>query len=477
MANERVRFLYQNGGTAWTLAPDSPMQAGLDPDFPPARYGVGLNGVSICRLKDMEDYLEGLPIGKIAPTLTVSQPASAFLLAAYVLTAEKQGIGPDQLLGGIQNDCMNQIGGGLRETDCTWFPNLDVGVRLTCDVIEWTALHAPKLNNFCVNCYNMREHGITAAEEIAFGITAHTALIRNVLSRGRVKVDDFVPRMSFFCASGMDFLEEIAKFRAFRRMYARAINDEFHPQNPRTCWFRCAVQTSGISLTTQQPLNNIVRASIEALASVLGGVQSMFPSCFDEGSALPNELAAVIALRTQQIIAHETNVVNTIDPLAGSYAIEALTDKLEEEAGKIIAEIEAEGGGVEYIKKGFKDKRLLAGKERFQRQIQSGERIVVGVNAFEEETETSFSKELEIPGGIFEVPYEVMDQHIEEVKEFKRSRDNDATKRVLDKLRQKAETDENLIPAIIEVVRANGTLGEIGDVLRESVGFKMKVSA
>jgi methylmalonyl-CoA mutase N-terminal domain/subunit len=283
--------------------------------------------------------------------------------------------------------------------------------------------------------------------------------------------------MSFFCASGMDFLEEIAKFRAFRRMYARAINDEFHPQNPRTCWFRCAVQTSGISLTTQQPLNNIVRASIEALASVLGGVQSMFPSCFDEGSALPNELAAVIALRTQQIIAHETNVVNTIDPLAGSYAIEALTDKLEEEAGKIIAEIEAEGGGVEYIKKGFKDKRLLAGKERFQRQIQSGERIVVGVNAFEEETETSFSKELEIPGGIFEVPYEVMDQHIEEVKEFKRSRDNDATKRVLDKLRQKAETDENLIPAIIEVVRANGTLGEIGDVLRESVGFKMKVSA
>lgn len=466
MANERIKFLFDQGAAAWSVAPDSPLVAGLDPDHPLARNGVGLNGTSLCCLEDVETYLEGLPLGKVSVNQVCSQPGAAFWLAAYVAVAEKQGIAPDTLIGGVQNDPLQQLGGMLEAQ--TGFLPLDIGVRLSCDVIEWCALNAPKINTLCINAYNLREHGITAVEEIAFGVASATALARNVLSRGRVSIDDFAPRISFFCAANMDFFEEIAKLRAFRRIYARIMKEELKAKNPRSWWFRCAVETSGNSLTTQQPLNNIVRATVESMAAVLGGCQSLTPACFDEGLAIPSELGATIALRTMQVIAHESNIVSSADPLGGSYLIESLTNDLEEEANKLLEEIEQMGGMIEAMKTGWRDKRLIEGQHKYQDEIRAGERVIVGLNSYK-------SEEVPVPGGIFEVSQDITEERVAFVKEFREKRDSNKTRVALDILGEKVATEDNLIPAMIEAVKANATLGEISDTLRSAAGFKIRV--
>ena len=467
MSNERIKFLFRQGAAGWNLAPDAPLHVGLDPDHPLAQHEIGLNGVSMCCLEDMEVYLEGLPLGKVSPNIVITQPGSASAFAAYIATAQKQGVPSEKLLGGIQNDPFNQHGCRL-EAQTTFLP-LELSVRLCADTIEWCAINAPKINCFCVNCYNMREEGISAAEEIAFGLSSTMAVTREVLSRGRVGIDDFAPRFSYFCSSDIDFFEEIAKFRAFRRMYARMMRDEFGAQDPRSCRFRLAVETSGSSLTTQQPLNNIVRAAIEGLAAILGGCQSLYPACFDEGLAIPSEVSSIIALRTQQILGYETNVVSTVDPLGGSYFIEHLTNRIEEEAHDVLQEIEREGGTIEAMKNGWRDRRMDEAKIRFQNGIQQGDRIVVGVNAFKSEDG------MELPGGIFELdPVELKKERIAFVKEWRERRDNQKTRASLESLGEKVASGDNLIPFIVEALKSDATFGEIGDTLRESVGFVIR---
>ena len=466
MTNERIKFLFRQGGTAINLATDGPGEAGVDPDHPLSRHGVGVVGTSLCTMEDMEVFLGGLPLDRTSPNIIIPQPGSSFWFAAYVAVADKWNVPRSQLAGNVQNDPFNQLGCRL-DAQTRFFP-LDLAVRLCCDTIEWCALNMPRFNTCCLNAYNMREEGISAAEEIAYGISCSTAIFRELLERNTVGIDDFAPRISFFSASNIDFLEEIAKFRAFRRLYARIIKEDFGAKNPRSCWFRCAVETSGSSLTTQQPLNNITRNTIESLAAVLGGCQSVHAAPFDEGLAIPGEVAITTSLRTQQIIAHETGVINSADPLGGSYLIESLTNKLEEEALTIIREIDGAGGMVKFIESGQRDRRFTEAKIAFQKQVQQGERIIVGVNAFKEE------EEIEVPGGIFEVP-DVEEERVAYIREFRQRRDNGLTGEALDALRRKVDTKYNLIPTIMEAVKANATLGEISDALREAVGFRIRI--
>ena len=465
MTNERIKFIYSKGATAINLSSDAPGEFGADPDHPLSKHGVGVAGTSLCTMEDMAAFLEGLPLDKINPNIIIPQPTTSFWFAAYVAVADNWGIPLNQLRGNVQNDPFNQIGCRL-DPQTRFFP-LDLGIRLCCDTIEWCTKNMPKFNTCCINAYNMREEGITAAEEIAYGISCATTIFRELLSRGTVGIDDFAPRISFFCASSIDFLEEIAKFRAFRRLYARVLKEEFGARDPRSCWFRCAVQTSGSSLTTQQPLNNIARTAIASLAAVLGGCQSVHATPFDEGLAIPSEIAVTTSLRTQQIIGYETNITNSVDPLGGSYLIESLADKLEEEAVNIVREIDDIGGMKKFMEDGHRDRRFTEAKISALKKIQDKERIVVGLNEFEEE------QEIEVPGGIFQVP-DVEDERVSYIRSFRQKRDNDRTARALDELRRKVATNENLVPTLIEVVKANATLGETSDALREAVGFRIR---
>jgi methylmalonyl-CoA mutase N-terminal domain/subunit len=454
--NQRFKYLLKEGETGLSTAFDYPTIMGYDSDHPMARGEVGVCGVAISSLQDMEVLFNGIPLDKVTTSMTINGPAP-ILLAMYIAVGDKQGVPREKLGGTTQNDNLKEF---FAQKLCIFPPK--PSVKLTTDVIEYCARHLPKWNPVSISGYHIREAGATALQELAFTLYDGIAYVESTLERG-LKVDDFAHRLSFFFASHNDFFEEIAKFRAARRLWARIMKERFHAKNPRSMWMRMHVQTSGCTLTAQQPLNNIVRTTIQALAAVLGGTQSLHTNSFDEALCLPTEEAVRVALRTQQIIAYESGVTNTVDPLGGSYYVETLTKEMEEKAMEYIQKIDDMGGAVAAIEKGFFQKEIADSAYRYQREIDEKKRILVGVNEFTIEEE-------ECPIELLRIDPKVEKEQIERLQKLKRERDNRKVKEILEKLHYAAEKEENLMPTIIEAVKAYATLGEITDVLRKVYG-------
>ncbi|MEM3699806.1 MAG: methylmalonyl-CoA mutase family protein [Candidatus Bathyarchaeia archaeon] len=454
--NKRFKYLLSEGETGLSTAFDYPTIMGYDSDHPMARGEVGVCGVAISSLQDMEVLFNGIPLDKVTTSMTINGPAS-ILLAMYIAVGDKQGVPKEKLGGTTQNDNLKEF---FAQKLCIFPPK--PSVKLTTDVIEYCARHLPKWNPVSISGYHIREAGATALQELAFTLYDGIAYVESTLERG-LKVDDFAHRLSFFFASHNDFFEEIAKFRAARRLWARIMKERFHAKNPRSMWMRMHVQTSGCTLTAQQPLNNIVRTTIQALAAVLGGTQSLHTNSFDEALCLPTEEAVRVALRTQQIIAYESGVTNTVDPLGGSYYVEALTNEMEEKAMEYIQKIDDMGGAVAAIEKGFFQKEIADSAYRYQREVEEKKRIIVGVNEFVIEEE-------ECPIELLRIDPKVEKEQVARLQKLKRERDNRKVKEILEKLHYAAEKEENLMPTIIEAVKAYATLGEITDVLRKVYG-------
>ncbi len=449
--NERFKFLLSQGQTGLSLALDLPTQIGYDSDDPMAVAEVGQVGVAIDSLADMEDLFRGIPLDQVSTSMTINAPA-AVLVAMYVVAGEKQGVRPDQVNGTAQNDVLKEyVARG------TYIYPPAPSLRLAADLIAYCAREVPKFNPISISGYHIRDAGSTAAQEMGFAFANAIAYIEAVLRRG-VDIDDFAPRISWIFNTHNGFFEEIAKYRALRRMWAKLLRERFGARHAGSMMLRTHIQTGGATLTAQQPENNIVRAAVQALASVLGGVQSMALSCFDEALAIPTEDAQRMALRTQQIIAHETGVADTVDPLGGSYFVESLTDELEKRANEYIDRIEDMGGAVAAIESGYMQREIQESSVAQQRAIESGEKVVVGVNMFRDDSDASKT--------IFRVNTELVDVQLERLKRLRAERDSRAVEASVRRLADAAGGDANLMPAIIDCVRSYATLGEICGALR-----------
>ncbi len=453
--NARFKYLLDQGQTGLSVAFDLPTQIGYDCDHPLSLGEVGKAGVSVSTLRDMEILFDGIPLDKVTTSMTINAPATA-ILAMYIAVAEKQGVSPARLGGTTQNDILKEfIARGMYA-----FPPKP-SMRLVTDIFEYCSKNMPRWNTISISGYHIREAGATATQEVAFTLADGIAYVESAIKKG-LNLDEFARRLSFFFAAHNNFLEEIAKFRAARRLWAKIMRERFGAENPRSWLLRFHTQTSGATLTAQQPHNNIVRVAFQALASVLGGTQSLHTNSFDEAYALPSEEAVSIALRTQQVIAYESDIADTIDPLAGSYYIEYLTNKIEEEAMKYIDRIDSMGGAVAAIEKGYIQREIVESAYRYQKEIESKEKVVVGVN--------EFTTKEKAPIPILRVDQAVEKKQIERLNMIKRKRDNKKVDKVLDKLRHAAKGDENLMPVILEAVKKYASLGEICDVLREVFG-------
>jgi len=459
-ANARFKYLLSQGQTGLSVAFDLATQIGYDSDDPRAAGEVGQAGVAIDSLADMEALLEGIPLDRVSISMTINAPA-AVLLAMVIVTAEKQGLAAHQLSGTIQNDILKEyVARG------TYIFPPEPSVRLAADTIAYCARHVPRWNAISVSGYHIRDAGSTAAQEMAFAVANALTYIDAVLARG-IPIDDFAPRISWIFNTQNHFFEEIAKYRALRRLWARLMRDEYGARKPESMMLRTHIQTGGATLTAQQPLNNIARAAFQALASVLGGVQSMALSCYDEALALPTPEAQATALRTQQIIAHEIGVTEVIDPLAGSYYVEALTDRLEAEAQALLTRVRQMGGAIKAIESGWMQQQIADSAWEKQQAIESGRQIIVGVNRYQTPEETR-------PVGIFRPDPETYRLQQERLLKLRRERDNNAVQAALAHLQAVAQApagpDTNLMPSILEAVRAYATLGEICGVLRRVWG-------
>jgi len=450
--NERYHFLLKSGQTGLSVAFDLPTQIGYDSDHELARGEVGKVGVAIDSLWDMERLFQGIPLDKVSTSMTINSPC-AVLLAMYLAVAQKQGVGFDKLRGTVQNDILKEY-----PARGTYIFAPRPSMRLITDIFAYCTKEVPQWNTISISGYHIREAGSTAVQEVAFTLANGIAYVEAAIEAG-LKVDEFGPRLSFFFNSHLDFLEEIAKFRAARRLWAKIMKERFKAADPRSMMLRFHTQTAGCSLTAQQPLNNIMRTAFEAMAAVLGGTQSLHTNSFDEAWALPSELAVQVALRTQQVIAYETAVGDTVDPLAGSYYLENLTDEIEKRAQDYIDQIDRMGGAVAAIEKGFIQKEIGDSAYRYQREVEKGERIVVGLNKFQAEKE-------EKPTGLLVVDPAVGDRQEARLKELKNTRDQSAVQKALAELKTAAEGTDNLMPPILKAVTALATLGEICDTLR-----------
>ena len=453
--NQRFKYLLKHGQTGLSVAFDFPTQLGYDCDHPMAKGEVGKAGVSISTLRDMEIVFDGIPLDKVTTSMTINAPAT-ILLAMYIAVAEKQGVPQEKLGGTVQNDILKEyVARGMYI-----FPPKP-SMKLVTDIFEYCSKYVPRWHTISISGYHIREAGATAVQELAFTLANGIAYVEAAINRG-LDLDRFASRLSFFFASHNNFFEEIAKFRAARRLWAKIMRERFGAKNPSAWCLRFHTQTSGCTLTAQQPLNNIVRVTLQALAAVLGGTQSLHTNSFDEALALPSELAARVALRTQQIIAYESGVADTIDPLAGSYYVEWLTDHIEEEAMKYIERIDQLGGAVAAIEKGYIQREIVESAYRYQREIEKKERVIVGVNEFITEERT--------PIEILKIDPEIEKKLIERINSIRKMRNQLKVREALDKLRKAAEHDENLMPVILECVKQYATLGEICDTLREIYG-------
>jgi len=454
--NERYKFLLARGQTGLSVAFDFPTLYGYDSDHPRARGEVGRCGVAVSSLADMETLFDGIPLDQVSTSMTINGPA-AVLWAMYIATAEKQGVPAHKLRGTIQNDILKEY-----IAQKSWIFPPEPSMRLIVDTFEYGAKYVPLWNTISISGYHIREAGATAVQELAFTLADGFAYVEAGIARG-LDVDEFAPRLSFFFNSHMDFFEEIAKFRAARRIWARYMKEKYGAKNPRSWLLRFHTQTAGCSLTAQQPENNIVRTAFEALAAVLGGTQSLHTNSMDEVLALPTEKAVTIALRTQQIIAHETGVVNTIDPLAGSYFVEALTNQMEAEAEEYFRKIEQLGGVIPAIEAGFFQQEIADAAYRYQQAVDKKERIIVGVNEYVDPDE-------QIDIEILYIDPKVEEEQVARLQRLRRERDNQAVQSRLAALKDAARGTENLMPYILDAVRVYATLGEIIQVLKDVFG-------
>lgn len=449
-SNTRYKFLIGQGQTGLSVAFDLPTQMGYDSDHTMARGEVGKVGVATSSLKDMEVLFSGISLDKVSTSMTINSTAP-ILLAEYMAIAQQQGSQPAALRGTVQNDVLKEyVARG------TYIFPPEASLRLTIDLIEYCSKEMPRWNPISISGYHMREAGATAVQEVAFTFANAIAYIESALDRG-LKVDDFARRLSFFFSAQIDFLEEVAKFRAARRLWAHLMRDRFGAQDERSMLLRFHTQTSGVSLTAQEPENNAVRVALQALAAVLGGTQSLHTNSMDEALSLPSEKAVKVALRTQQLIAHESGAANTIDPLAGAYSVEWLTSEIEERVKDYLGKIDEMGGAVKAIKKGYMQNEIADSAYRFQREVEEKKRLIVGVNIHRSEERT--------------IERLRMDPGIEELQEkslagLRRSRDQTGVQEALDRLEKHAEDGSNTIAPILDCVRAYATLGEISDVLR-----------
>jgi methylmalonyl-CoA mutase N-terminal domain/subunit len=453
--NARFKYLLQQGQTGLSTAFDMATLYGYDTDHPKAAGEFGKCGVAVSSLADMEILFADLPLDKITTSMTINSPASA-IWAMYIANAEKRGISMAKLGGTLQNDILKEY---IAQKEYLFPP--EPSLRLVVDTIEFGTRYMPRWNTVSISGYHIREAGATAVQELAFTIADGLAYVDAALARG-LKIDEFAPRLSFFFDVHNDFFEEIAKFRAGRRLWARLMRERYNAQDPRSWMMRCHAQTAGVSLTAQQPENNIVRTTVQALAAVLGGTNSLHTNSLDEALALPTEKAALIALRTQQIIASESGVANTVDPLGGSYFIEALTDETEQAAMAYLERIEALGGVLACIQNGFFQREIAESAYRYQQEIDQHKRTIVGVNDY------AMDEQIKVP--TLYVDYAGQQAHLERLHRVRRERDQSAVKRALLHLRRACEGTENTMPALIEAARAYATLGEMMDVFRAVFG-------
>ena len=454
--NERYHYLLKHGQTGLSVAFDFPTLMGYDSDHPRSLGEVGVCGVAISSLADMETLFDGIPLDQVSVSMTINGPA-IILFCFYVAAAEKQGVSSDQLRGTVQNDILKEY-----QAQHAWVYPPEPALRCIIDMFEWCSEHAPKYNPISISGYHIREAGATAAEELAFTLRNGFEYVERGIARG-LDVDAFAPRLSFFFDIHNDFFEEIAKLRAARRIWARHLKEVYGAKNPESWRLRTHCQTAGVTLTAQQPENNIVRVAYQAMAAALGGTQSLHTNSMDETLALPTEKAVRIALRSQQILAHETGVPNTIDPLAGSYYVEHLTDELEAEAEAIFAEIEEQGGVVPGIDAGWFQQRIAGSSMRQQLDIESGRRVIVGVNHF-----TEGSGEIEID--TLRIDASVEERQRARMAKLREERDDDRVSEALEALRQAAEDGSNVVPYILECARAYCTLYEIREAMERVFG-------
>ncbi|MCC6927489.1 MAG: methylmalonyl-CoA mutase [Gemmatimonadaceae bacterium] len=454
--NQRFKFLLEHGQTGLSTAFDFPTLMGYDSDHPRSEGEVGKTGVAISSLADMETLFEGIPLDQVSTSMTINGPA-VILFCFYVAAAERQGVRPAQIMGTVQNDILKEY-----MAQHAWVYPIEPALRLIVDLFEWGATHTPKWNTVSISGYHIREAGATAAQELAFTLANGFTYVERGMARG-LDVDAFAPRLSFFFDIHNDFFEEIAKLRAARRIWARRLKARYGAKDPRSWMLRFHSQTAGVTLTAQQPMNNVVRVAYQAMAAVLGGTQSLHTNSMDETLALPTEAAVQVALRTQQVLAYETGVPNVSDPLGGSYYVEALTDQLEAAAEQIFAEIEEQGGVVKGIEQGWFQRKIAESAMRQQWEIEQRRRLVVGVNEF-----VTQEPELSIP--VLKVGKEADDTQRQRLAELRASRDAALVQQRLDALRAAARTDANMIPFILDCARAYCTLYEIRAAMEDVFG-------
>jgi methylmalonyl-CoA mutase N-terminal domain/subunit len=454
--NQRFKYLLKEGETGLSVAFDYPTIMGYDSDQAMSLGEVGQCGVAVSSLKDMEVLFDGIPLDKVSTSMTINGPAS-MLLGMYVAVGDTQNVPREKLAGTTQNDNLKEF---FAQKLCIFPPT--PSLKLSTDVIEYCARHLPSWNPVSISGYHIREAGSNAVQELAFTLADGIAYVESTLERG-LKVDEFADRLSFFFASHNNFFEEIAKFRAARRLWAKIMSERFKAKNSRSMWMRMHVQTSGCTLTAQQPVNNAVRTAFQALAAVIGGAQSLHTNSFDEALCLPSEEAVRVALRTQQLIAHESGVVDTVDPLGGSYYVEALTNEMEERAMSYIDKIDSMGGVIAGIEKGFFQHEIADSAYRYQKEVERRERTIVGVNDYTVDEDW-------IPMELLRIPPHVEKEQLARLETVRRDRNQQKVKHVLDKLHGEADKNKNLMPTIIEALKAYTTLGEITDVLRSVYG-------
>jgi len=453
--NQRFKYLLEQGQTGLSIAFDLPTLMGYDADAPESLGEFGKCGVAISSLRDMEILLDGIPLEKVSTSMTINSPA-AIIWAMYIATAEKQGVRSERLRGTLQNDILKEY---IAQKEYIFPP--EPSMRLVVDTIEFGSQSVPQWNTISISGYHIREAGSTAAQELAFTLVDGFEYARWAIERG-LQVDDFAPRLSFFFNAHNDFFEEIAKYRAARRIWAREMKETFGAKNPRSWLMRFHTQTAGVSLTAQQPENNIVRVAIQALAAVLGGTQSLHTNSMDEALALPSQHAATVALRTQQVLAEESGVANTIDPLGGSFFVEAQTDSIEAQAYHYFRRIEELGGVLPAIEKGFFQSEISDAAYRYQREIDRNLRRIVGVNAYQD------PKPYEIP--ILQMDPQGYRRQVKRLETLREERDNGAVGQALDKLRLACQGTENTMPYILQAVRSYATLSEIIAVMKGAFG-------
>ncbi len=455
--NERFRYLLDHGQTGLSTAFDMPSLMGLDSDHSRSLGEVGREGVAIDTLDDMETLFAGIPLDEVTVSMTINAPA-AIMLAFYVVAAEEKGIGADRLGGTIQTDILKEY---IAQKE--WCFPVDPAMRLVTDMVQWCTGHMPRWHPVSISGYHIREAGSTAAQELAFTLKDGLTYVELAVARG-LDVDEFAPRLSFFFNAHIDFFEEVAKYRAARRIWARELRETFGARNPRSWLMRFHAQTAGVSLTAQQPLNNVVRTAVEAMAAVMGGAQSLHTNSFDEALALPSESAVRVALRTQQVVAHETGVTSTIDPLGGSYFVEALTDELERQAYDYFAKLDELGGMVEAVKRGFPQREIADAAFRFQEEVERGQRRIVGVNGYTEGNDSDATQLLRIDPALER-------KQVGRLQSSRARREGAGVEAALAALKaHAAREDANLMPALLDAARARCSEGEIIEALQEVFG-------